>query len=85
MKKKTVLASGIRDTKSLVFRQLTSNGWFLIIYLEKSLQVLFRSPIVICLLLLHFGYHMASFDMILPNPEILEVDLSSITEFTQSS
>lgn len=69
MKRKTVLAGGIRYTKSLVFQQLTSNGWFLIIHLEKSLQVLFRSPIVICLLLLHFGYHVASFDMMLPNPE----------------
>jgi len=56
----------------------------LIIHLEKSLQVLFRSPIVFCLLL-HFGYHVASFDMIPPNPEKPWVDLSSIAEFAQSS
>jgi len=55
--------------KSRVRQPLTSNRWFLIIHLEKSLQVLFRSPIVICLLLLHFGYHVISFDNMLPNPE----------------
>lgn len=50
-------------------QKFSRRRWFLIIHLEKSLQVLFCSPIVICLLLLHSGYYVASFDMMLPNPE----------------